>query len=610
MPPVSRVHTVPTIVAIGLAGALLQGCSGGIGGEPNAPDVIYFNGNIITVNEEFGLAQAVAVKDGRFTAVGSNDEVTPLASRGTRLVDLGGATVTPGFEDCHAHLYRGDDQFASWPANIHDLRSFGTVEGLLDTLRVIAANTPEGEWIHGRLSETGFPDDRLPQRWTLDEAVPNHPLALPRGPHTWTVNSMALELAGVTGDTPNPEGGVIERNAAGEPTGHLREGSAHRFVERLLPAEARPTEEQIQEDLYSQMRLLVSLGVTGANVAGIRPGANFSNLESVYVQHGEELPRLTVQVRISPGYDSYEDPVEGVQASIRELEQLSFNPRVSRDRLKLGGVKMSVDGGFSGRAARLLVPYPDGTVGAVRIPEFALYEVGRWAHERGWQLGVHMIGDGGVQLGVDVIDRIVREGTERDHRHFVHHVSVTPPVETMAKMARSNISVCSQPNFTYDLAPFYRQALSGDRLATNNPQRSLMSRDVRVAYGSDHRPYGPLVAIWAAVWREGRDGLDYARATEAVTLEEAIRAHTLGTAYLGFHEKDRGSIEPGKLADMVVLTHNILTHDPALIHHIGVQKTIIGGEIVYEAAGQPRTARFDDGEYWYVGGARSGGPVR
>lgn len=571
---------------------------------PSAPDVIYHNAQFVTVDADFGIAEAVAVSDGRFTAVGSSDEVRALAAPETRSVDLEGRTVLPGFHDCHAHLYRGDDQFESWPSNVHDLRHFADVDVLLDTLRMIADETPSGDWIHGRLSETGFPDAELPERWTLDEAVPDHPLALPRGPHTWTVNSRALELAGITRETPDPEGGYFERNEAGEPTGHLREGAAQRFVGRLLPPEEEPTPDEIKTDLYNQLRLLVSLGITSANVAGgYSPGDRGRWIQDVYDRSGDELPRLNLQLRVSPGHEE-----GGIEDAIERMDDLGFRTGLGDDRLRLGGIKMSVDGGFTGRAAHLLEPYPDGTYGSVRIPEDALYEVGRWAHDKGWQLGIHVIGDAGIEMTVDVLDRILREGAEREHRHFLHHVSVVPPEETISKLARNDISVCSQANFTYDLAPFYAQALSGERLARNNPQRTLQEGGVRLAYGSDHRPYGPVAAIWSALRREGRDGEVYGRDLEAVTVEEAIRSHTMGSAYLSYSDDDRGSIEVGKRADMVVLTDDILTRDPATIHHIGVVQTIMEGEVVYEAEDRPRVARFDDGEFWYAGGEASGGP--
>ncbi|HEX7050854.1 MAG TPA: amidohydrolase family protein, partial [Longimicrobiales bacterium] len=342
------------------------------------PDVIYHGGKIVTVNENFDIAQAVAVRDGRFIAVGSDEQVRRLAGPGTRLVDLGGKTVLPGFNDSHAHLFREDDQVESRPKNIHDLRHISDLDELLAALREIAARTPRGQWIQGRLSETGFPDHRLPTRWELDRATPHHPLALPRGPHTWVVNSLALQRAGITRDTPDPEGGQIDRAENGDPNGVLREGAAQRLVERLLPPPEKPTREAVQADLRLMLRNLVSLGITSANIAGLRPGEAFWNVQDVYARWGHELPRLTIQLRVSPGFDSHNDLKTGVARTIEEIRSLSVYTGFGDDRLKIGAIKMSVDGGFTGSAAKLLEPYPDGTTGAVRIPAEALYEVARF----------------------------------------------------------------------------------------------------------------------------------------------------------------------------------------------------------------------------------------
>mgnify|MGYP001068926096 CR=1 FL=1 len=582
----------------GLAGAC------GMSSAPDlvVPETIFHNGRFVTVNESFDIAEAVAVRDGRIVAVGSAEDVMPLAGAGTRLVDMGGRTVLPGFNDSHVHLSFGRPE----AEGRLDLRHVANLDELKEALAAAVARVPAGEWIVGSLSETSFPEAKLPTRHDLDAVSPNHPVALRRGPHIWIVNSRALEVAGITRSTPQPAGGVIARDERGEPNGILREQPAQRLVGRHLPPAPEPTDDVAREGLHAMLRELVSLGITSGNVAGIRPGDEFRWVQETYAQWGHELPRLTIQLRVSPGFDSHDDLKTGVARTIEEIRNLSVYTGFGDDRLKIGAIKMSVDGGFTGSAAKLLEPYPDGTTGAVRIPSEALYEVARYAHDRGWQLGIHAIGDGGVQLAVDVLDRVLRESPREDHRHYLHHVSVLPPEETLRKMAANDILVSSQPNFTYDLAPYYAVALQGERLERNNPQRSLARRGIRLAYGSDHRPYGPIVAIWAAVTREGRDGRIYG-ADEAVTVEEAIRYHTLGSAYLTFDEDELGSIEVGKLADMVVLTHDILTIEPARIREIGIEQTIIGGEIVY-TADRPRTAKFDDGEFWYVGGESSRRP--
>jgi predicted amidohydrolase YtcJ len=571
----------------------------GLGGaEPGvqAPDVIYYNGRIVTVNASFDVVEALAVRDGRIMELGPDARIRMLAGPATRLVDLGGETVVPGFHDCHVHPGFGRPD-APWRM---DLRTVPDLERLKIALREAAERTPPGQWIVANLAETAFPEALLPTRWDLDEVTPNHPVALPRGPHIWVVNSRALEVAGITSATQQPQGGTIAMNDQGEPNGILRENAAQRIVGQHLPPEPILDDETALRNFRDELRLLVALGITSGNVAGMVPGQPFHWLQTAYDQWGHELPRLTVQLRVRPGFDLYDDMDQAAREVKDDIDAFSVRTGMGNDRLKIGGIKMSVDGGFTGQAAALTVPYPDGRTGDIRIPDGPLYEVARHAHDRGWQLGIHSIGDRGVALAVRILDQVQRENPRPDARHYLHHVSVVPPDETLELMARNRVAVCSQPNFTYDLAPFYASGLRGERLERNNPQQTLIRRGIHVGYGSDHRPYGPIAAIWAAVTREGRDGRIYG-ADEAVPVEEALRRHTLEAAFLTFDEGNRGSLEPGKYADMVVLTDDILALPPSQIREVGVEQTIIAGEVVYRASGRPLVARFDDGRYWVAG---------
>lgn len=567
------------------------------------PDVIYHHGKVVTANDRFDIVQALAVRDGKIVAIGNNSKIRALAGKGTQLVDLNGRTVLPGLNDSHVHI------FYEAPPNDpirFDFRSVKNLGELQSKIGETVAKVPKGQWIVGSLSEVSFPEEKLFTREDIDKVSGDHPVALPRGPHIWVVNSKALELAKITPQTPQPAGGVIARDARGIPTGVLRESNAQRIVGALIPPEPRMDDATAEKNLLDQLTMLASLGITSGNVAGIRPGDDFRRVQNVYKKWGTDLPRLTVQLRVYPGFDRYDDPNVGVAATLAEIEAMSFYTGFGNDRLKLGAIKMSIDGGFTGQAAAMLVPYPDGRTGNIRIPKDALYKVARFAHDRGWQLGIHTIGDGGVKLCVDVLAQVLHDSPRTDHRHYLHHVSISPPPETIEKMAKLGILVSSQPAFTYDLASYYKSATSGIRLQTNNPQRSLMDAGIKLGYGSDHRPYGPIVAIWAAVTREGRDGVSYGLKEEGVTLQQAIRNHTYGSAYLTFDENNRGTLEAGKFADMVVLTDDIMTVEPKRIRDIGILQTIIDGRIVYTAPSEAeaRTAVFDDGEIWKAHPAR------
>jgi hypothetical protein len=395
------------------------------------------------------------------------------------------------------------------------------------------------------------------------------------------LNSAALARAGIIRDTANPPGGWIFRDGSGEPNGRVLE-AARRLVTRVMPQADRPrTDDQILATYRRQLAQLASLGMTSVNVAGMRP-TDLALVQTLYERWGEELPRATLQIRVSPGHDTYDDPDEGVRRSIAEIEALGIRTGFGNERLKIGAIKMSIDGGLSAPVFWSTLPYkgrPD-FYGAQRIPDDAFYRVARRAHELGWQVGTHVMGDAAAAMVVDQLERILMERPRPDHRHFLHHVAVMPPQPTLEKMGRLGIMVASQPNFTIGLGAYAAEALEAEREATQNPVKTLLDRGIRVSFGSDGAPYGPLVGIYAAITRNGWDDEVHGPG-EAVTVADAIRLHTLEPAYLTFDEKTRGSIEVGKAADLVVLGEDILSVDPNRIRYIPVQRTIVAGRDIY-----------------------------
>jgi predicted amidohydrolase YtcJ len=550
-------------------------------------DVIYLNAKVVTVNASFQIAQAVAVADGRVVGVGSDAQMRTLAGPRTRLVDLGGQPLLPGFVDNHIHL-GGPLQPWKHGAMIEAvpdwLRGADDVEALVTALKAKAATTPEGEWITGELAREEWPNAELPTRWHLDKVTPNHPVALARGPHTLLVNSKALALAGVTRET-KPPGGEIVHDAKGEPTGKILE-AARRVITRVMPpaAPAGGADAQLQE-WRTMLRQLIGLGVTSVNVAGVRPDL-LAMVQRLYDQHGAELPRMTVQLRVSPGFDSHDDPEVGVKQSIAEIEAIG-DPRkfFKSEKLKLGAVKMSIDGGLSAPIFWSLKPYENrpGFYGEQRIPDSVFARVARRAHDLGWQLGTHVMGDAAVVMVVNELEKILSAAPRSNHRHYLHHVAVLPPEPTVKKMAQLQIMVASQPGFLLGLGAFADEALEPEREATQQPSRSLLKHGVRVSYGSDAGPYGPLAALYAAVTRRGWNGVVHGR-EEGVTIAEAIRMHTWEAAYFTFDEQHRGSIEVGKAADFVVLDRDLLSIAPEQIPQLRIERTIIAGQEVYNRA--------------------------
>ena len=544
---------------------------------PVHADTVFENATVYTdvMNQE--SAGAVAVADGVIIAIGSADEMRDLAGPETQLVDLGGRTMLPGFYDNHLHLN------VNWDPRVQDWAEIDSKAELLDALAARAAELPEGEWVLGSLANETMPQEKLPTRWEMDEVTPNHPVSMRRG-HITLANSLAMALANVTDETPDPPGGATGRDDQGRAIGWFWEGSGRRMIMDAVPPPPPTPDAEAEGQLLRRLRSYLPLGITSLNAAGMRPD-QLRWLQSTYEKWGEDLPRTTVQLRLSPGYDSFDSLDEGAAVSIDELESLGFVTKFGSDRLQLGSVKMSIDGGFSAAAFWTLEPHPghDDEYGVIRIPRDAFYPVARRAHELGWQLGTHAIGDGAEQMVVEVYKQILDELPRPDARHFMHHFSVMPPEETLQIMAEYDILVASQPNFTYSLGPYNASpALSPERLQTNNPQRTVLDYGIGLSYGSDGMPTDPRVGIYAAVTRKGEDGLVYGP-QEAVTVPEAVYLYTQAPAYLNFLEEERGSISVGKVADFVVLDRDIFEIDPESLMDLPIAMTVVGGKILFIA---------------------------
>lgn len=526
-------------------------------GDLEPADLILTGGKIAIVDETFTVHETIVVRDGRVLAVGDAD----LAFRyeAARTVDLAGRLVVPGFNDTHTHI-RG---------NARRHVDLGGVESIAEVQRLVRAKVEElgeGEWITGYgWSEDELEEQRRPLRGDLDEAAPRNPVLLTRaGGHSGVANSLALSLAEIDRDTPQPEGGVIEYDAQGELNGVIRE--RHGMVGRLVP-DATP--EELHETQIQMLRDQLALGITSLIQAGENPDG-FARWERIYGEFGEELPRATVQIRWS---------------SADRLADFGRMTGDGNDRLRVGAIKVLVDGGFTGPAAYTIEPYKGmgDYRGLLNVPEEELRQLIDEAHELGWQLGFHAIGDAAIELTVDAFVDALEKNPRDDHRHYLNHFTVTPPDRTLDLMVEHDIAIAQQPNFTYTLEGRYVANLDGDRLAHNNPVRLPMDRGIFMALGSDILPIDPRVGLYAAVTRKGMSGEVYG-ADEALTMAEAIRGYTANAAWLTFEEDTKGTLEPGMLADMVVLAEDLLTIDPERIMDVAVDMTIVGGRVLYERA--------------------------
>jgi predicted amidohydrolase YtcJ len=550
---IARHHSAPSLSAAALGllfGLLLSACE-----PPATADLILTGGRIAIVDDDFSIHETIVVRDGLVVAVGDASLADEYSA--TTTVDLDGRLVLPGFNDTHTHI-RGR---ARRSIDLGGTKSITKIQALI---RAKIEEMGEGEWITGYgWSEDELAEGRRPLRADLDEAAPDNPVILTRaGGHSGVANSLALSLAGIDRNTPQPEGGVIEYDATGELNGVIRErqGMVSRLVPDASPEEFRETQVQVLRDQ-------LALGITSLIQAGENPNG-FRRWQSIYDEFGAELPRAVVQIRWS------------------SADRLAEFGRISGDgddRLRIGAIKVLVDGGFTGPAAYTIDPYKGmgDYRGMLNLPEDELRTLIMEANALGWQLGFHAIGDAAIQLTVDAMVEALDANPREDHRHYLNHFTVTPPVETLELMAEYKIAISQQPNFTYTLEGRYAANLDGDRLAHNNPLKIPMDYGIFMAISSDILPIGPMLGLYAAVTRKGMSGEVYGP-DEALTIEEAIRAYTRNAAWLTFEENSKGTLEPGMLADMVVLSEDLLAIDPERILDVEVDMTIVGGQVLYE----------------------------
>ena len=523
--------------------------------DAESVDLLFHNGQILIVDDAFSIHSVLAVSDGKVVASGGEELLDHYRARKT--VDLSGQTLMPGFVDSHTHI-SGDAR------RYIDLTDVSSIVEIQSLVRDKAALLGSGEWITGYgWSEDELAEQRKPTRYDLDDAAPDNPVVLTRaGAHSAVASSLALRAANIDADTPDPEGGVIERGATGEPNGIVRE--RHGLILQLAPP---ATEAELRRSLAVNLNSLLAKGITSITDAQKTP-QDYRRWQSVYAERALPLPRAKLQFE-------WDDPA-AIKTLMREVGD-------GDDWLAIGPIKIFVDGGFTGPAAYTLKPYRDMPEyrGYLNMAQSKLVKQINEIHDAGLQMGIHAIGDAAIALVVDTLTETLQRNPRQDHRHYLNHFSMRPPQQTMVKMAEQNIHITQQPNFTYTLEGRYAANLDGWRLAHNNPLRSPMDAGITVALSSDILPIGPMVGLYAATTRKGMSGKVYGP-DEAITIEEALRGYTLTSAFLNFDEDIKGSLEPGKYADMIVLPADILTVSEEELMALDVTQTYLQGELVYE----------------------------
>ncbi len=533
---------------------------------PFFADHVFVNGQVITVNEYDGVYEAIAVKGNRILAVGSDDGIRSMIGRRTEVMDLRGRALLPGFIDSHLHLVLHGTNRLGITCKFPEVKS---IEDIKARVKAVADRVPPGTWIRGwGYDHTKLAEGRHPTRDDLDEVAPHHPVIIVRTcAHISAVNSRALELAGIGDDPPDPPGGRIERGPDGRPTGVLKE-TAHMQMLKVASFEAR----ELREAISVAAKELVSLGITSVHDAGGYGAVQFRALQQT-VEEGE-LP-----LRV---YGMVFSLIDNLQF-IEEFGKAGPVTGFGNKRLRIGPVKVMTDGSSSGPTAATREPYSSDPTdrGILYLELEELTSIFRRFHAKGFQLTAHAVGDRAVEMVLDAFERVLSEDP-RPHRHRIEHSAIMDP-ELMDRMARLGVVPVAQPVFLYEFGDGYLRDY-GERTRYMFPCRSLLDRDIPVA-GSSDCPVttpNPLIGLRTALDRKTAGGRQVAP-EEGVSMLEAVRMYTYNGAYASFEEDIKGSLEPGKLADLVVLSQPLLGTPVEELGDIEVDLTMVGGRVVYES---------------------------
>ena len=535
-------------------------------------DLLLINGKIVTVDEKFSTQEAVAVKDGKVMAVGSTKEMKKLKGDATEVIDLEGKTVLPGLFDSHMHMI-----FTGAALQIINCRT-PPMKNIADMAKAVgekAKKAKPGEWIVGRgWDQVKLADHRNPTRYDFDKVAPNNPVYFTRTcGHLAVVNSKALEMAGITKDTKDPVGGRIVRDEEGVATGMLEETPAMSLCTNLIPPDSiEETIEQIKiaSDAFNEV------GLTSVIEAGIT--------ENQMVAYQLALDRGLLHVRVNymlRGIDGNEPK----EKSIQRIENFPMVTGYGNDMLRFQGLKILIDGGIGGKTALLREPYENSTAtGLLTVPVDKLQTLVDAANKRGMLAGIHCCGGKAMDIVLDAYKKTNKVKPIKGRRFYLIH-AYQPTEENFKTCKELGIPVASQPDFLYYLGDSYAENVGLKRAAWLKPHRAWIDKGIMVAAGTDSpvTPYPPFPCIWAAIARKTELKKKKLGADQCVTREEAIRMYTINGTHLTFEEKVKGSIEPRKLADMIVIDRDILTCPEDDIKDTKVLRTILGGKTVYEA---------------------------
>ncbi|MGH7444862.1 MAG: amidohydrolase, partial [Longimicrobiales bacterium] len=525
-------------------------------------DLILTGGTVWTGVVGAPPLQAVAIEDGRITGVGSDAEVRAFAGAATREIALDGRLVVPGFADAHTHFIGGGFQLGSV-----DLRDAATPAEFARRIGDFAAAQPAGRWITGGDWDHELWGGELPQRAWIDSLTTAHPVAVQRlDGHMLLANTHALELAGITRTTPDPDGGTIVRDpATGEPTGVLKD-EAMSLVFALQP---EPSQDELDEAFARAQQHALERGVTMIHDMG-----SLSDLRTFQRAHARDELRMRVYSLV---------PL----ASWRDLAVIVARDGRGDARLQWGGLKGFVDGSLGSTTAWFYEPYLDepGTSGLMVTDTAALRSRIVSADSAELHVVVHAIGDRAIDWLLDTYAAAAERNGPRDRRFRIEHAQHLSNA-AINRFARLDVLASMQPYHAIDDGRWAEKRIGPERIQRTYAFRSLLDADAQLLFGSDWTvaPIDPLLGIYAAVTRRTTDGAnpDGWVPAQKISVEEALRAYTAANAYGAFREEELGTLEPGRLADLVVLSENLIVIDPLRMPDVQVDYTIVDGTVVFE----------------------------
>ena len=525
---------------------------------PLTADLIIINAKVHTMDAAQPAAQALAIIGNRIVAIGSTNEIKSLAGPSTRVIDAHGRLVLPGFNDSHVHFMSGGFQLSSV-----DLRDANTPQEFAERIRDFAAKIPKGRWITGGdWDHERWPEAKLPAKELIDRYTPDIPVFVNRlDGHMALANSVALKLAGVTRETKDPNGGVIVRDPkTGEPTGILKD-AAQSFVWKVIPP---ATFEGRLAAAKAATNHAASLGVTSVQDMSAGPDVG---VYQTLLDRGELKTRIYA-VSPLPAWE--------------RLARAGVRAHFGSAMLRVGGLKGFADGSLGSTTALFFEPYLDapdthGIPGEEMFPEGEMLKRIHDADLAGLQVIIHAIGDKANDSILSFYEQVEKENGDRDRRFRIEHAQHLRP-QDIPRFARDRVTASMQPYHAIDDGRWAEKRIGPERAKTTYAFRSLLDSGATLAFGTDWTvaPLNPMLSVYAAVTRRTLDGKHPGGwvPEQKISVEEAVRAYTLGSAFAEFQEKEKGSITPGKLADLVILTSDIFTIDPVEIEKVKVMVII------------------------------------